>query len=90
MVSARPCHAQATSLEKYAMRQLLRTFALISVAALVIANSGCASFDWLMDAEQRKNEWLRETFFGGGGGQFYQSNYGSGYDHGAPCNCAPQ
>ena len=66
------------------MRRPFRTIALIAAAALVIANSGCASFDWLMDAEQRKNEWLRETFLGGGRSESYQSYYGPAYDSGVP------
>jgi hypothetical protein len=48
------------------MRRGLRAIAWIAVAGMVFANSGCATFDWLMEAEQRKNQWLRETFFGGG------------------------
>jgi hypothetical protein len=70
------------------MRRSLQKLALLTFAALTLMNSGCATFDWLMDAEQRKNEWLRETFFGGGGG--YQSFYGPTSDVGnPPCNYSP-
>jgi hypothetical protein len=46
------------------MRRTLRAIVLIGVAGLTLVNAGCATLDWLMDVEQRKNQWLRETFFG--------------------------
>ncbi len=72
------------------MRPSLQKLALITFAALTFMNSGCAGFDWLMDAEQRKNEWLRETFLGGPRQDFYHPSYGTGVDNGVPCNCAQQ
>jgi hypothetical protein len=70
---ARPAILPLNTLRDTGMMQRgLRTIAFICVATLILLNAGCATFDWLMDAEQRKNEWLRETFFGGGS---YQANY---------------
>jgi len=46
------------------MRRGLRAIAPIAIAGLLFAISGCATLEWLGEAEQKKNQWLRETFFG--------------------------
>ncbi len=72
------------------MRRALRPVALLLIAVFAFVSCGCATFDWLMDAERRKNEWLRETFFGAP--RQSQTNLplvGNGYDFGSPCNGAP-
>jgi hypothetical protein len=42
----------------------IRSIALVCVAGLCLLNCGCATLEWLWDVEQRKNQWLRETFLG--------------------------
>jgi hypothetical protein len=45
------------------MRNRYRALVLALLGlALAVGGSGCAG---LLEFEQRKNEWLRETFFGG-------------------------
>jgi hypothetical protein len=46
------------------MRRRLRALVVALLGfGLMVSASGCAN---LLEFEQRKNQWLRETFFGGG------------------------
>jgi hypothetical protein len=57
---------------------------------MIFLNSGCGTLQWLWDAEQRKNQWLKETFFGCN--RKCQGNdtvLGDPYDFANPCDCPP-